>query len=286
MQPSQRRPLPALGELQPPGPWMAELPASRAGTSSGRVPALDRGQLEQLRAHAEAVRQRNIQGGRRSLSSGCSTPCSMVTPAPPRAMQRRGNVSGAPWQSYAVQRFAARLTDPELARGAEKPAALMLEGPQGVALQAVGEAEDHKAASKTVAEFMKGSEKRASSMPSATSLVKVVPGHQAPIQPRGKVAFGAVYEHRDCFGKPRLIGHTDVVPERQFQLDHQEHRDVQQLAKQGAPGASGHLVWVGVGAGVVGEAEMLKVREAVVEARSQRLQIDKLSSIKPYSSHF
>ena len=31
---------------------------------------------------------------------------------------------------------------------------------------------------------------------------------------------------------------------------------------QGAPGSSGQLVWVGVGAGPVGEEEMLRVRQA------------------------
>jgi len=44
-------------------------------------------------------------------------------------------------------------------------------------------------------------------------------------------------------------------------------------------------VGVGVGKGVVGESEMAQVRRAVCDARAERLQIDKLSSIKPYSRH-
>lgn len=47
------------------------------------------------------------------------------------------------------------------------------------------------------------------------------------------------------------------------------------------------MVWAGVGQRVagVGEGEMMAIREAIVEDRSKRLQIQKLSGIKPYSAH-
>lgn len=104
----------------------------------------------------------------------------------------------------------------------------------------------------------------------------------------GHVSFGAVYEHRDQTGKPRLVASTDVLPERQFQLDWQESAAVRDLCKthSGAPGSSGRLVWVGIGSGPVGQEEMAQVRQAVVEARAERLRIDKLGSAKPYSRHF
>jgi hypothetical protein len=46
-------------------------------------------------------------------------------------------------------------------------------------------------------------------------------------------------------------------------------------------------VWAGVGQRVagVGDVEMTAIREAIVEDRSKRLQIQKLSGIKPYSRH-
>merc|ERR1712048_471964 len=119
-----------------------------------------------------------------------------------------------------------------------------------------------------------------------SSLVSVNRGQQALMQ-RNKVSFGAVYEHRDAAGKAKLVGSTSVLPEHQFHLDWQENHAVKELSRNGGnPGSSGHLVWVGVGSGPVGEQEMGRVRQAVVDSRAQRLQLEKLSSEKPYSRHF
>jgi hypothetical protein len=41
---------------------------------------------------------------------------------------------------------------------------------------------------------------------------------KAKLQPKPdeKVSFTVVYEHRDCFGKPRFVGSTDKFAEDQF----------------------------------------------------------------------
>ena len=97
------------------------------------------------------------------------------------------------------------------------------------------------------------------------------------------MAFGAVYEHKDCFGKPRLIGCTGETPEQQFMLDYQQCKQVRALGR--ASELQSELVWAGMGTGFLGEQEMGEVRRAVMEKRSKRLQIEKLQSIKPYSRH-
>ncbi|CAJ1375365.1 unnamed protein product [Effrenium voratum] len=91
--------------------------------------------------------------------------------------------------------------------------------------------------------------------------------------------FGAVYEHRDSAGKPRLIGSTDTMPEKQFALDSKSH------AVRSLRDVRPEVVWAGVGLGEVGAKEMAEVRQAVLAARSERLQIEKLGSVKPYSRH-
>ena len=52
-------------------------------------------------------------------------------------------------------------------------------------------------------------------------------------------------------------------------------------------GRSGEVVWAGIGrqSSGVGPGEMAVVREAVVVARGERLKLEKLTSIKPYSNH-
>jgi len=103
------------------------------------------------------------------------------------------------------------------------------------------------------------------------------------LQNRHKISFGAVYEHKDCFGKARLLGCTGETPEHQFMLDYINSKQVKALGR--ASELQSELVWAGMGSGFLGEAEMGQVRRAVMEKRSKRLQIDKLGSIKPYSRH-
>jgi len=277
--PSSRRPLPAIGPIgEHRGPWMAEI--EKGGVVKGVVEISNK-------------RDSNVQQGGASSS---------------RALRRRQPVAGAPWESLSVQTFGRTLMDPELAGAPNAPSAMVLENPRGVMLQAVGQVEDHKVAGQMVSTIMK--EQRGSAAPpglalmpptpmrlnsnsrgatpgsGSTSLIRAGGTVQVPTR-RDRVSFGAVYEHRDSSGKPRLIGSTGVVPERQWQLDWKDSKAVRDLAQHAdsAPGANSHLVWVGVGAGPVGEDEMQRVRQAVVEARSDRLRIEKLGSVKPYSSH-
>mmetsp|Transcript_59729 Transcript_59729/g.142118 ORF Transcript_59729/g.142118 Transcript_59729/m.142118 type:complete len:225 (-) Transcript_59729:81-755(-) len=211
------------------------------------------------------------------IGNGPSTPSSseVGSPAQPRALRRRQHLAQQPWESMAVQSFASRVSAPQPQE--ESVSALVLKSPQGTVLRAVGAKEDHEVAGRIVADIQNSTGGHTSSQ---GSLAKVGSGVLAKHQ----VAFGAVYEHRDACGKPRLIGSTNVLPERQFQLDWQDHSQVRSLTSEG--GQSGHLVWVGIGSGVVGEKEMSRVREAVVTARSERLRLEKLGSEKPYSRHF
>lgn len=259
---SSRRPLPAIGPTgEQRGPWMAEI--EKGGVVKG---------VTEFRSSSQ--------------------------PSSSRAVRRRKPVAGAPWESLAVQTFGRKVMDPEA--GPNAPIAMTLQHPQGTVLQAVGHADDHKVAGQAVSAILKGkpssavdptpprrqSESRGGASAASSSLVCA--GGSTQVARRDRVAFGAVYEHRDSSGKARLIGSTGVVPERQWQLDWQDNRAVRDLAlhPDSAPGSNAHLVWVGVGSGPVGEDEMQRVRQAVVEARSERLQIAKLGSEKPYSHHF
>jgi len=265
--PTLRKPLPAIGSLgERRGPWMAEIPAG----------GLDR-----------------LQTARSDCSSRSAQPAPVAIRAGSYAMRRRQPVNAQPWESPAVQQFAASLREAGGNSSGGRPAAMILEGRQGTVLQAVGEIEDHKVAGKVVADIQREAQANAMTQAAApghtaqgTSLVRVEAGQRAPLQ-RGKVAFGAVYEHRDFAGKPKIVSSTALLPEQQFQLDYQSHSNVRQLARQrgDAPSGSAALVWVGVGSGPVGEAQMARVRQAVVDARAERLSLEKLSSEKPYSRH-
>eukprot|EP00746_Dinoflagellata_sp_MGD_P005199 gnl/MRDRNA2_/MRDRNA2_110065_c0_seq1.p1 gnl/MRDRNA2_/MRDRNA2_110065_c0~~gnl/MRDRNA2_/MRDRNA2_110065_c0_seq1.p1 ORF type:complete len:207 (+),score=38.35 gnl/MRDRNA2_/MRDRNA2_110065_c0_seq1:69-689(+) len=187
----------------------------------------------------------------------------------------------APWESNAVRTLAERAHDKGLA-------SMELRGPQGIALQAIGSPEDHEVAGRVVAEIQKRGNSNQNRAPRAqrgltTSALEANREKAAEIQAREQLSFGAVYEHRDSCGKPRLIGSTNKMPERQFALDWKQHEEVRALGTNGR--LRSELVWAGVGRGVVGEEEMSLVREAVVHTRSERLRIEKLSGIKPYSQH-
>ena len=91
--------------------------------------------------------------------------------------------------------------------------------------------------------------------------------------------FGAVYEHCDSTGAPRLVASTSMTPEDAFIEDGRRHTGVAALLTRGR--GSSHVVWAGVGrrsAGVA-EGEMAYMRQAVVDARATRLSAQKLSSI-------
>ena len=57
-----------------------------------------------------------------------------------------------------------------------------------------------------------------------------------------QVAFGCVYEHRDCFGRARFVGDTASVPEEQFEKDRKAHRGVGYLLSEKHGGTS-EVIW-------------------------------------------
>lgn len=302
--PLSRRALPALGPIgENRGPWMAEVKPGSLGNGQA-LPADAKTALanhaERLRAQAMAASGQQPRG---SLPAAPSTAGSarsvaasdvsdvLISRAAASRLERRGRrqIAAAPWESMAVQELASRLNPGQVVDGAPAASAMMLQGRSGTVLQAIGDPEDHKVAGKLVAGLANQLKDRnpGSSRPSTALVDGGASASEALQAQRGRVAFGAVYEHRDAMGKPRLIGSTNVLPERQFQLDWQDNAAVKSMAsREGAPGSSGRVVWVGIGAGPVGEKEMTRVREAIVDARADRLKVDKLASEKPYSRHF
>ena len=67
-----------------------------------------------------------------------------------------------------------------------------------------------------------------------------LPSYRRP-QPKKKrdtgYIFGAVYEHRDACGKPKLINSTSGLPEQQYLEDGRARPDVSRLL---TPGRAGH----------------------------------------------
>lgn len=111
--------------------------------------------------------------------------------------------------------------------------------------------------------------------------------HRTPVsRPYGSgeaMSFGAVYEYRDDFGRPRFVASTSQQPEATFAEDYGRHAEVRSLANEGG---SASVVWAGVGRGpCCGAPEMQAAREAVARDRSERQRISELRGAKPYSRH-
>jgi hypothetical protein len=85
-----------------------------------------------------------------------------------------------------------------------------------------------------------------------------------------------VYEHRDCFGVPRYVGQTELVPEEQFRadLDHPGVRKTLRQPRTGRQGSS-EVVWAGFGTGPVGAQQMADMRMAVQHVRAVRAWHDR-----------
>jgi len=284
--------------------------AAQRGEGRAEHPA-DRQRLQQMHAlvpnYQQAVRTRPRSAGRLStIASGRAANDDDFG-----AAVRRGGASLAlqqaqapPWQSRAVARLAsAAVRGNKEGRGAsaahpgEKVEPMLIEGPRGTSLRALGSKDDHKVAgdalSKALAEQR---ERRArgglaqfapSSRPPRDRAFEAedVPSSVARRGQRQEMVFGAVYEHCDSTGRPKIISSTSTMPEQQFLLDGQSHRHVADLLTRQR--GSSRVVWAGVGqaSAGVGEAEMGSIRNAIVEDRSKRLQLQKLGGIKPYSAH-
>ena len=137
----------------------------------------------------------------------------------------------APWvvtESPACRKLMGRLGNDE-----SNLAAMVMQDPAGAAvLGAAGAQEDNDVAARAVVEIQKraprtgrrsvsqldqtaggsfSQRKRSCSKRQAAAQITMFDQPQHP-----QLTFGAVYEHRDSCGKPKLLGSTSVMPERQF----------------------------------------------------------------------
>jgi len=178
---------------------------------------------------------------------------------------------------------------------------MIIEGPRGTALRAVGDAADHAIAGdalgRCIAEHKKVNGVEMLPPPPITEhedarrLKPVAEYEDLPALSRGTrrreesdLVFGAVLEYSDAFGKPKIVNSTAMLPEQQYLEDGRNNPKISRLL--GGRGSS-QVVWAGVGrrSAGVGEGEMAVIREAVVDSRATRLRVSRLRSIKPYSAH-
>ena len=68
-------------------------------------------------------------------------------------------------------------------------------------------------------------------------------------------------------------------------MDQRENQEVRRTMAMAGPSGGSRVVWAGVGRGPVGESEMKAIRKAIVNDRSARQHVKKLSGPKPYSRH-
>jgi hypothetical protein len=171
--------------------------------------------------------------------------------------------------------------------------ALVVEGRHGDILTAVGSDEDHSVANAVLSLAQEREQQmRLQGMPSLHA------GHTPRFLPesaRGAARntprqFGVVYEHRDCFGKPKFVSHTGGVPERSFSDDAARHLGVRNLL--GYQEGSSEVVWAGTSAvpvgigGIVGGVDtMQSITQSIVQKRAQEHHLEKLRGPKPYSRH-
>jgi hypothetical protein len=205
-----------------------------------------------------------------------------------------------PWQSRAVLRLANAVRRPNKGKlSGEQVEPMLVEGPRGTSLRALGCKEDHRVAGDALSRVMAEQRERRSRggldflgpsnvRPPRDRAFEAedVPVRSIATRPRhGGTVFGAVYEHCDSTGRPKIISSTKDLPEQQFLEDGKNHHGVADLLTRGR--GSSRVVWAGVGQQIagIGENEMGVIRQAIVDDRSKRLHVQKLSGIKPYSAH-
>ena len=217
--------------------------------------------------------------------------------------QRDALTSEQPWQSRAVGNLVSQARTRQEDGTPAKVQPMIVEGPRGTSLRAVGCQEDHQVAGDALGQILANRRRKDGQEillppPMETMDTEGGGGRRAAeaedalghVQTRGNRSrsdyiFGAVYEHTDSFGRPKVVGSTALTPEQQFLEDGRNHSAVSRLltVEQG----SSHVVWAGIGrrSAGVGEGEMAVIRESVVHERAKRMHIGKLGSIKPYSRH-
>jgi hypothetical protein len=203
---------------------------------------------------------RTVGGGkqRRSLSrSGAS-------------IVARRNID-RPWQAPSVQALSSRMGNNTTARP------LLVEGPAGPVISAVGSSLDNKVANTALIEAQKRRMEQGLKMPRKKMMNSNV------VERGGGSAFGAVYEYRDSFGIPRIVSNTSSTPEGAFLSDTRQHQGIRNFMVH--QGGHQNVVWAGVGTYPLGKKEMTNITESIVEQRSKKYKMQKLSGHKPYSRH-
>ena len=201
---------------------------------------------------------------------------------------RRNVFRDEPWKSSSVQALTSKM-----GRGRDANP-LLVEGPAGPVISAVGQRSDNAIASTVLAHAQEQRVKNGLPMPFGRTQVSnaarrsagnaILHGGQLRQRHNHKsCSFGAVYEHRDAFGKPKFVGRTEKAPEVRFAQDIQQHQAVRNLMTY-ERGRS-DVVWTGVGTYPLGPEEMSKITERIVEERSKKLHAQKLRGPKPYSRH-
>ena len=223
---------------------------------------------------------------------------------PPRRRRRAREtahraLAAQPWQSPSVAALVRQATSK-----ASDASPMIIEGPRGTALRAVGSATDHAVAGDALGQCIAERKKRAVDgvemlLPppltehEESKRLRPVAEYEDALPALSKGAtrresdlvFGAVLEYSDAFGKPKIVNSTSMLPEQQYLEDGRTNSKVSHLLTAGR--GSSQVVWAGVGrrSAGVGEGEMAVIREAVVDSRAERLRISRLRSIKPYSAH-
>ena len=152
--------------------------------------------------------------------------------------RRRGGQQLAPWQSPAISELAQCV-----GRGRPEASPLLVEGPTGTVIAAIGEERDHAVAGRALRGAMVQpqmiAKPQALGGPSAPSASHrggrggavaaagggLLAAGNRNVQRHG-ASFGAVYEYRDASGKPRFVGGTGEQPEARYADDFEQHAAV------------------------------------------------------------
>lgn len=169
-----------------------------------------------------------------------------------------------PWAAPSVQDLSSQMGH---SRHADP---LIIETPLGDILTAVGNSKDHAIASRMI-------------QAARESPVSCTQSRQTQGRRDQTPSFGAVYEHRDCFGVPRFIAKTGLVPEDAMAGDVSRHQAVKNMLTYES--GSSKVVWAGTGRGVVGNKEMEAITKCILDKRTAELNAEKLRGPKPYSRH-
>ena len=189
---------------------------------------------------------------------------------PTPGMGSSESLAEEPWKSPAVSQLVNQMG---YTGSVVQP--MVIQGPDGrMVLGAVGEVEDHAAAGEYLHRLHQsraqrthtargGSSRHKLSLDSSTaaqrqtrngqrgknaasrqtsSLVQMLGGNGGDKPGSSSITFGAVYEYRDAFGKPKIVSSTETVPEAQFVADTQDtsghHASALRAIGDGVPGRS------------------------------------------------